>query len=212
MRIYKFLDAQFGIKSLSEKRLKISRLHDLNDPFELIPYDLSNRRDRFALQQSRQALARNHGMLCFSKDWKDPVLWAHYSDKHRGVCIGFEIPDDLKICKPVKYVSERLPFPKMLTLDDIDEGERILFTKYDNWKYEQEIRFFVGLTEEEDGLFFKKFDEILRPVVVIAGARCSTTKQELFQALGPLMQSVKLIKARAGFKRFEIVEDQRGFR
>jgi hypothetical protein len=42
MKVYKFLDAHYGLKSLSEKRLKISTLKDLNDPFELLPYELSN--------------------------------------------------------------------------------------------------------------------------------------------------------------------------
>jgi hypothetical protein len=40
MRAYKFLDARFGLKSLYERRLKQSRLHELNDPFELTPYNL----------------------------------------------------------------------------------------------------------------------------------------------------------------------------
>jgi hypothetical protein len=84
MRAYKFLDEKFGLKTLAEKRLKISRLDDLNDPFELIPFDIRNRANRFALKRVRAQLARNRGMLCFSGNWRDPVLWAHYSDKHRA--------------------------------------------------------------------------------------------------------------------------------
>lgn len=51
MRAYKFLDAHFGLRSLTEKRLKISTLRDLNDPFELLPYELSNRMHRMAMRQ-----------------------------------------------------------------------------------------------------------------------------------------------------------------
>jgi len=39
MRVYKFMTAEFGMKSLREKRLKISLLDDLNDPFDLLPYE-----------------------------------------------------------------------------------------------------------------------------------------------------------------------------
>lgn len=54
MRAYKFLDQKFGLKSLSERRLKISTLHDLNDPFELLPYEMSS--ERFILRSLRHSL------------------------------------------------------------------------------------------------------------------------------------------------------------
>jgi hypothetical protein len=37
MRVYKFLSEHFGLKSLYERRLKISRLYELNDPFDHTP-------------------------------------------------------------------------------------------------------------------------------------------------------------------------------
>jgi hypothetical protein len=114
MRAYKFLNEHFGLKSLSERRLKISTLADLNDPFELLPYEMSDRNRRRALRETRDELARRRGMLCFSADWIDPVIWAHYSDKHRGLCLGFEIPDEQ--CKKIQYVSKRLTLPAFPTL------------------------------------------------------------------------------------------------
>lgn len=207
MRVYKFLDAKFGIKSLSEKRLKISTLEDLNDPFELIPYDLSDRTNRFAAQRARDELSRNRGMLCFSATWHDPVLWAHYSDKHKGICIGFEIPEDVGM--PVQYVQNRLPFPDTATLEN---AEAMLVTKYRNWAYEREIRVFATLDDQEDGLYFAEFNQKLDLVEVIAGARCAVSSSEIEQALGPSAESIKLIKAHAGFGEFKIVEDLRGFR
>jgi hypothetical protein len=42
MRAYKFLNECFGMKALIEKRLKQSRIRDLNDPFELRPFDLAS--------------------------------------------------------------------------------------------------------------------------------------------------------------------------
>jgi hypothetical protein len=208
MKVYKFLNAEFGLKGLRDKRLKISRFDDLNDPFELIPYNLRNPHQRRALKSMRSQLGTNRGMLCFSANWRDPVLWAHYADKHQGLCIGFELPEQNEEFHPVEYVSKRLPFPKSPSLVDTNI---VLFTKYDSWKYEHEIRVLLALNDAEDGLHFKEFDDTLRPVVVIAGARCKLSKAEITQALGPLAKEVKLMKARAGFTKFEIVKDQRGF-
>lgn len=114
MRVYKFLDAHFGIKSLSEKRLKVSTLDDLNDPFELLPFEMTDKTNRMALNLARQTWGTDRGMLCFSSDWCDPVIWAHYSDKHRGLCLGFEIPD--KYATRVNYVIDRLQFPEHLEI------------------------------------------------------------------------------------------------
>jgi len=33
MRAYKFLNEKWGLAALNEKRLKLSRIFDLNDPF-----------------------------------------------------------------------------------------------------------------------------------------------------------------------------------
>jgi hypothetical protein len=85
MRVYKFLDLVFGLKALREKRLKISTVEDLNDPFELLPYEMTNRSQRSAFRKTRKELDSRRGMLCFSAEWKEPVIWAHYSDKHRGI-------------------------------------------------------------------------------------------------------------------------------
>ena len=206
MRAYKFLDERFGLKCLSERRLKISTLADLNDPFELLPYEMADRNRRRALRETRDALARNRGMLCFSANWRDPVIWAHYSDKHRGLCLGFEIPD--RHCRKVKYVAKRLPFPTLPTVADADV---LLFTKYINWKYEEEIRVWAALNDSDQGLYFDRFGEMLRLVKVIAGAKCSLSETEIVEALGQLAEEATLIKARSGFTEFEIVKDMRGF-
>jgi hypothetical protein len=209
MRAYNFLTAHFALKCLYEKRLKISTIQDLNDPFELIPYNLSDPGLRKAMNQSRDRLASSRGLLCFSADWHDPVIWAHYGDKHRGMCLGFELPEDM--AKSIEYVTERLLFPTASPLSN-DYAETMLFTKYTSWKYEQEIRMWAILEEEEDGLYFKDFDDTLRLVEVIVGARCTVPKTALVRALVPLTTEINLIKARAGFTKFEIVTDQLGLK
>jgi len=71
-------------RALYERRLKQSRIHELNDPFELTPYNLTDPDLRRAFYKTRNDMGQNKGMVCFSADWRDPVIWAHYSDKHRG--------------------------------------------------------------------------------------------------------------------------------
>jgi hypothetical protein len=207
MRAYKFLSKQHGIKALVESRVKISRLDELNDPFELLPFDVRNKGVRAALKMTRLKLARRIGVLCFSATWREPVLWAHYSDRHRGICLGFEIPGNPNISRAITYVPNRLPFPDVPTTKDT---EAMLFTKYDSWKYEQEIRIVAALDQEVDGVYYSGFGESLALMEVIVGARCSISRAEVMAALGTYPASIDPIKARAGFGRFEMVVDQRG--
>lgn len=69
MRLYKFIDAKYGLKSLAERRLKISRLDDQNDPFELFADSQANRAARYRVREERWAITREWGMLCFCEDW-----------------------------------------------------------------------------------------------------------------------------------------------
>jgi hypothetical protein len=206
MRVYKFLNTQFALKSLYEKRLKISKIDDLNDPFDLIPFDLTEPKNRFAAQAMRDHLSVDRGLLCFSASWRDPVIWAHYSDKHKGICLGFDIPDDAAL--RVQYVPERLPFP---TSPNVVDLQVMLWTKFEHWEYEKEIRAWAELNEHEDGFHYKDFSDDLRLMEVIAGAEC-TVPEHAFQRALISLQPVRLIKARAAFRKFEVVEDQRGFR
>jgi hypothetical protein len=218
MRAYKFLNAQFGLKSLHERRLKQSRIHELNDPFELMPYDVTKLTVRKAFLKTRDDVDKDgRGLVCFSADWRNPVIWAHYSDKHTGLCLGFEIPamrgdpaNDQT--GPVEYVPEILPFPS--NFDDLSDFEhtafarKALFTKFAHWGYEQEIRIWVPLQNEENGLHFLNFDENLRLVEVILGANCKLTPRAITQALGTVAGEVTIIKARAAYDGFRMVEDE----
>jgi hypothetical protein len=127
-------------------------------------------------------------------------MWAHYSDKHRGLCLGFRVPSNK--CRRVDYSAERLPFPKVPILAD---AEALLFTKYKNWQYEREIRMWATLQDHEAGLYFADFGTALRLASVIVGARCAVSDGELRKALGTQASKVKVVKARASFLRFEIV-------
>jgi len=158
MRVYKFLPLEFGLKSLWEKRLKITTIGELNDPFDLLPYKILDPLKRKQMRLKNQHLGKSYGMLCFSGAWSDPVIWAHYSDKHRGLCLGFEIEDDED--KQVHYVDER----QNLDDEDLISNNPIWpDTKYSNWAYEEEFRWWLKLPApikiNWKDYYFKTFDD-----------------------------------------------------
>lgn len=200
MRVYHFLNEQFGLKDLAERRLKIARIMELNDPFEFLGVDLTNKELRRVLKETKVDLSKSNGLLCFSRIWKNPLLWGHYADKHKGICLGFDVPDDH--LSEVDYVKERLPAPPK-----IDESfmKKLLLTKFEHWKYEEEYRAYVSLTDEIEGYYYADFSETLKLKQVIVGDQSQITRDQMSSALADLATGVEVFKVRAAFKSFDVV-------
>jgi hypothetical protein len=97
MRVYNFVGALHGINNLALRRLKVSRFSKLNDPFELLAADLFDHRDESALEKMKAQLDKTSAIICFSENWQNPLMWAHYADSHRGIALGFDIKDEFLI-------------------------------------------------------------------------------------------------------------------
>ena len=93
--------------------------------------------------------------------------------------------------------------------------ERILFTKFAGWRYEEEWRAWFRLEECDPAApnyHFRKFDEDIRLSEVIVGPLCSVSKSTLTKAIRSYSPPPRIIKARLAFESFRVVKDQRGFR
>jgi len=204
MLVYHFLNAHYGLKALKDRRLKIARIMELNDPFEFLGVDLSDRKFREALKATKATISKTKGLLCFSKTWKNPVLWGHYADKHKGICLGFKVPRGA--VKKIDYIDSRLLLPP----DVPDEAfmEKLLFTKFSHWEYEQEYRAYLELNQEINGLYYTKFSSTFTLKRVIVGDQSEITRAQISDALGSLGKNVETFKARAGFRKFEVVRNK----
>jgi hypothetical protein len=213
MLVFHFVNEKYGLENLRKRRLKIATLQELNDPFELFGIDQSNESVRRAFQKMKVQLSENRGLLCFSRNWQNPVLWSHYAEKHRGICLGFEVPEE-KLGR-VSYSRKRLvaEVDKLISPHqlDVETWRRFLFTKYSHWKYEDEIRCFVTLEERDpdNNLYFAEFSEQLKLMQVIVGAESSMTRETLRKALGDLAASVVIQKARLAFRSFRVVRQKK---
>jgi hypothetical protein len=178
---------------------------ELNDPFEFLGIELSSKHLRFAMNKTKEELAKTKGLLCFNKKWNDPLHWAHYADSHKGICMGFEIPRD-KLAK-VNYVKNRIRCGNSI---DVNLMEKCLFTKFKQWEYEQEYRFYIKLDKEteEKGLYFFDFEKNMQLSKVIVGCRSELTRKDISTALGDLASKVEVFKARPAFKTFSVVRNK----
>lgn len=174
-RVYYLTGCMPAIASLALGRLKVSRFSDLNDPFELLGVNLGDRAVRKAFRATRDQLNENQGLVCFTRDWKNPLMWGHYAEKHTGMALGFDVPRDM--LTEVTYAEKLFD----LKLDPVTKRpqkgtvDKLIATKFRDWKYENEFRLFVQLDhdEAEGGLYFVPFSENLRLREVVLGPRCA---------------------------------------
>lgn len=204
MRAYYFTNATHGLAAMRDRRLKAARIHELNDPFEFLGVELSDREFRQVLTATKRHLSESNGLLCFSKSWRHPMLWSHYADKHRGVCLGLDVNDEK--LEHVSYVNSRFSKPP----NPISQifMQKLLYTKFAHWSYEDEYRLYVSLNDQENGLYFVPFSEELSLRQIIVGAESAVTRAQVSIALGTMASDVEQFKARPAFKSFKIVRQK----
>ena len=211
--VYHFLSSKYALEDLEARRLKIAQFDDLNDPYELLALELTDKALRGVYRRFLRDMARQFGVICFSNGWHNPLLWSHYADKHRGICLGFEVPTDCLM--KVKYTAHRLANKINTALSygglNEDDIQEILSAKFKGWKYEDESRIFLMLEERDPttGLYFTEFGNGLRLREVILGPRCKVTKAHIFARLRSLDPGVRVLKARLDFTQFGIVKAER---
>jgi hypothetical protein len=215
LRLYYLTTAETALKYiLPERRLKLSRFNELNDPFELLAYSIGEKDMRRAVKAMQAHFENKWGLICFSDNWQSPVMWAHYAQKHHGLCLGFDVPDERKIYRKVDYNPKRLQFvldhTKRLSGFDEEFIEAMCYTKAAEWSYEHEYRTMAKLEEQDPktGLFYVDFGPDLQLREVILGHRNTTPVGQIAKTVGRYSHAVTVSKARAAFNEFAIVRNQ----
>ena len=213
MRLYYMTDARWGQVILKERRLKLSRFGEANDPFELNLVDSRDPERRKIVKLIEEYHNLNTGMICFGATWDNPMMWAHYADKHRGVCLGFEVED--KLVSMVDYTDEKInvDFGAHLPNHGLSTSllTKILTTKSTAWRMEQERRVLASLKtpDPENGMYFTDFGPQVELRAVIVGHRCTWTTTKVLELLGEVAAPVRVWKVRPAFGRFSMVEQHR---
>jgi hypothetical protein len=213
MRVYHLLPSRYVETSIRDRRLKIARIQELNDPFELLAGNLRSRADRQAARKWKDVYSRAYGLLCFSPHWHSPVMWSHYADRHRGVCFGFDIIDSQAV--RVEYNNHRIPVAYKAGNSanglDTDFANRVLSTKFEHWRYEEEIRMFVPLDPsfQAGDLYFRPFSDTLKLREIGLGPLCALQTTDIRDLVASMEPEVKVFRTRLAFQTFTIVRDRR---
>ena len=212
MKLYHFLNAQNAICDIALKRIKISRIGQLNDTFEFLAVDLADAWKKAALENWKNTLDEQYGLICFCANWSNPLMWGHYADSHKGIALGFEIPDDVLL--KVVYTKNRASIAFDPDTRSVVGGEdtvnRLLKTKFEDWEYEQEYRFFIDLesSQKEGSNYFADFSDKLVLSDVILGFKCDLRIEQVKELIGSNYANVRVLKAGLHQRFFKVIEDR----
>ena len=164
-------------RQLEYSEFFFSRPERLNDPFDcrvdwrrslsraLATSTISSERRSKLVEIQSAFLGRDPhleaGVCCFTINMNNHLMWSHYADSHRGICLFYSIPEDFFPRSyppghsryfvggsPVFYGNEALF--NWLTTEDLDQPlpgdhienavSRIFSSKAEAWKHEEEFR------------------------------------------------------------------------
>jgi len=210
---YQYLSSRHAITNLERKMVKVSRIKAVNDLFELQPYLRFDKEKRGQFRKIRTRVADTYGMVCFSTDWQEPIMWGHYADRNKGIVLGFEFISDRFVIKEVKYSEEIEQValdPLFITLSEYIEA--VGFIKYKGWSYEKEYRFFVKLDDcirIEENYFIEFGGDLRLREVIIGPEHPSKNKKNYTKTASYIIalvkqNSAKLIVSRAEFGGYKI--------
>ncbi|MBN6714029.1 DUF2971 domain-containing protein [Pseudomonas capsici] len=213
IRLYNLTSVKHAISNIENRRIKVSRFADLNDPFELLAANFKEHKTRQVVRNWKDKNHSQMGLLCFAGDWSEPVMWSHYANKHEGICLGFDVCRS-QIHK-VSYQDKRIlaalsttPDPEQLS-EELQQ--KLLCTKSAGWRYEEEYRQFVSLdSAHADGQFhFWPIGSDIQLREVILGALCEQPVESVRQKVARHFPDAVVFKARLAFQSFKIVPDAR---
>ena len=143
-------------------------------------------------------------VVCFSERSDNSVMWGNYADKHRGVCLIYDLAlnaqkDTIELISningypivacagSVEYEDRHLQMNFFTPLERYDFKKRY-FVKMKEWKYEKEYRLLIGDTfvNYDEERFLRYSSNALKGVIF----GIKTSKEDIYAILEALHETI----------------------
>jgi DUF2971 family protein len=138
------------IEAIRDKYVYCGEFSKLNDPMEGL-FDISRRLAATptskAIKAAIASMTAAVGIGSFCEAHDNELMWAHYANQFRGICIAYnfrrlvhEMSDDVYFTR--MHYTERIPILGVSRQDPDYLAKRVLSYKHYRWGYEREWRIF----------------------------------------------------------------------
>jgi len=155
-RLYRYRSLQEfdrEMEAIEEGYLFCAAYHTLNDPMEGLFTSSQNLRGSADYRAVRRSITDNKsqlGMCSFSEVRNHELMWAHYADQFKGICISYSflklrqsLPAEVSFVR--MFYNETVPTIHRSKKDPSQLARMVLSYKNYRWLYEREWRMFAPL-------------------------------------------------------------------
>lgn len=144
------------IKSILNEQLWLSHTNSFNDPVDPSIKQFKKYKEDY------DYLLDSIKIGCLTTKNDNTLMWSHYADKHRGICIEYDIgkiyEKDNLIINKVNYnipiiTNKSIADNEILEIDNINRLIELFSLKSNEWKYEKEYRIlYYDKERKKDGI------------------------------------------------------------
>ena len=206
--LYKYMPLnQYTYNVLINSELWYSNPYNFNDPFDCsLKIDASEKKsqnnDKNKLDRKINKELNKIGVSCFSKDYRNILMWSHYSDSHKGICLIFDYSKDIHFFNPfdILYTNEYPDIHDKLKKDELIK--KLIYTKSDNWRYEREVR------SIKSGCGTYKFDSSLLKGIILGYKTTTEDLKTIKNIINRRYSEIEIYKMVRSENKFEIEKQQ----
>lgn len=204
-----------------KKKIKTDYIRKYKSEITAVKKDLPNNFNEQFYDRAVKQLNNKLGIFSLSRRWNSTLMCAHYTNSHKGFCVGFNKNssffklkgnpiDPTFFIQPVEYSENRIKVPveRGMKIDP-----RVILTKSNDWKYEEEERL-IGLLElSNKKIDAKPFDihlfKIPHKIIseIIVGANISKDNFEIINKFC-LDNKISLYKSVMSATKFDMIREQ----
>ena len=156
---------------------------------------------------------RTTGLYCLSEKNDDILMWSHYSNGHRGLCIEFDALLDGALSKMMLFgqaikvnYSQVQPILNVFNIGQPQEYQKALLTKSNHWEYEREWRVIKIQNEEGPGL--RAFHPASLTGVIFGALISPEDKHKVMAWITSYPSRITLYQAKINETRYELDIEQ----
>ena len=209
MKLYKYHTVNKNLVwSLSNSKNWYSKLLYLNDPYEAFFEDNSG----------TEVYKKFKAKLCvcsFSKNKEEILMWSHYADEHRGVCLEFDCIEDDDLNRSIHHINydNKISSIKEVKVDktghlslNINSNGKWLIHKLETWKYEDEAR--IITIEQNSNLKGVARDFRGKLIAIYFGFNASQFDIDLVKKITKDYEGLKYFRVKLGISSGKMSEQE----
>ena len=215
----KYFDHIMGLKFLSKKLLlDVGKYSE--ETYDSLESKFKNDIMNKVIEMKNDSL-----LSCFSKNYDSILMWSHYADKHKGICIEFDRPN--KDFYDVYYSKNRTHFNLeevtkralgyLLAIGNVDASDEQLMnhimepfkTKSLAWIYEEEVR--CVLSTKSDGISYDKGKDIYlyemptKITKIFIGCKVDKASNEYKELLELCKDKIEIVELSQSDKEYKLI-------